>query len=96
MEQKKKLKKLVLRKDVVSRLGNEEMHHLRGGTDYLCSGWNTCYGAHTCPTHGTYPILSQNGYMCPLQTEINDCPNHSQVGSGCDEETCGWAYTCNG
>jgi natural product precursor len=87
-----KLKKLVLNKEVVARITDNQMNRLRGGygdSDNAC----TVYVKTECIACVT---MDQTVcYHCP-DTGINDCPNHSQAGSGCDAETCGWADTCNG
>lgn len=79
MEQKK-LKKLVLKKNIILQIENGTMNLLHGGYQ----GAETCW----CLT-GTKSVtanFSKNG----------DCSNHSAAGSGCDAETCGDAWTCNG
>ena len=85
----KVFKKLTINKEVVIRVNDNQMNRLWGGygdTDVFCTNFITC----TCPVRTDYcPII-------PPNTDVNECPNHSQVGSGCDAETCGWAYTCNG
>lgn len=94
----KKIKKLVLNKETITSLSDSEKSNLKGGADdsvmilslaYYAGGF-VCKGVHYCPAG-----YEDDGYKAP-NTNINDCPNHSQVGSGCDAETCGWAWTCNG
>lgn len=38
------MKKLILKKETIANLGNREQKDIIGGTgsDYLCTGWNTC------------------------------------------------------
>jgi hypothetical protein len=79
----KKLKKLVLKKDIVSNLRNGEMNQVVGGYDPTRT--DTGNSVVVCPSRTT----------C-LETVCYPCPVHSQIGSGCDGETCGVAYTCNG
>ena len=86
-----KIKKLVLNKEVVARINNDEMNRLRGGDD----------GPYYTPVDNTY--VAKTYYDPPIpdppvSTEFNPekCPNYSQHGSGCYGETCGYAFTCNG
>lgn len=38
----KKLKKLTLKKETITSIGDSEMGNLKGGSDYLCTGWDSC------------------------------------------------------
>jgi natural product precursor len=90
----KKLKKIVLKKEIVTSLSSHEQSHIKGGDTGLgCALWSVllscfCGGGGKKEDDG-------DGYDGP-NTGIEDCPDHSAVDSGCDAETCGWAYTCNG
>jgi hypothetical protein len=77
-----KLKKLVLKKEVVDRLGDNQMNRIFGRGNF-------------CPAGNP---LAECSYACQPNTDINDCPDRSkEYGvTGCEAETCGWAYTCNG
>ena len=89
----KVFKKLTINKEVVIRVNDNQMNRLWGGYDGGPTGPTEHFCTFTCP--GPLYTCDATCGFCP-NTDINDCPNHSQVGSGCDAETCGWAYTCNG
>jgi hypothetical protein len=80
------MKKIKLNKKFIVDLDGGEMNQLRGGITGL---------AYLCPAGSQNFCNTTYTYDSPT-TNINDCPYYSQVGSGCNGETCGWAYTCNG
>ncbi len=89
----RKLKKLTLKKEVISNLNENEMNVLKGGVSML---YTNCKNLSIigCPQKNeTYYCDYEN---LRIKTNVNDCNNSSQVGSGCASITCGWAYTCNG
>lgn len=69
-----KLKRLVLNKEVVARISDDQMSHLLGGSYYT-------------PVDKTY--VAPNYYATATV-------QYSQAGTGCNGETCGSAWTCNG
>jgi natural product precursor len=76
----KKIKKLVLKKEVIDRLGDDQMNRLLG-RGLFCPGTGSCTDPKTC--------------CAPPDTYIYDCPYLSAI-EGCDGYTCGWAPGCNG
>jgi hypothetical protein len=100
----RKLKKLVLKKETIASLSNHAQNSIRGGESVLdclfsAFAWTLCGEAGSCPPATCPKYGGGDGggnYGGDESRDIVDCPNHSQVGSGCDAETCGWAWTCNG
>lgn len=75
--EKKKLKKLVLKKDVVSRLENVEMSQMKGGTVLSLLGWESCFTANcNRPTQcvdGNSGGIACESYAC----DSDVCTNYS-------------------
>jgi hypothetical protein len=91
------LKKITLKKEVVANMSDNEMARLMGLAGFgtildntkvtdNCTKLTGCVG-NTCPIWECYQPDPDTGY---------DDPNYSAEGSGCDAETCGPAWTCNG
>ena len=68
------MKKLVLKIDIVARINNNDMNHLRGGigSEYICgpSEGHTCDGAFTCQGN-TCGNTCDSALTCPGH---NTCP----------------------
>jgi len=80
-----KFKKLVLNKEVLARVSENQMNRLWGGNYYQPT--MTCGGDDGTTMTGCTCNNTCDGYVCDTST---------QEGSGCHGETCGSAYTCNG
>lgn len=78
------MKKLVLKKDVVARINNDQMNQLKGGNQPEQTGpqyptcMQTCHQEQTCPDYNT----------CG-----NTCDQHDSCKMTC-AYTCQGAYTC--
>jgi hypothetical protein len=83
MEQKK-LKKLVLKKEIVSRLEHGKMNLMRGGTWTIISPQ---------PITGGTSVYEENGTTC-ADARCQTNPNYQNTCMGCSENTCGGLATC--
>lgn len=85
--EKKKMKKLVLKKDVVANLNDYHMNHLRGGSGYVCATIASIALTYQI-TNGTTVWAQSCGDTCDGTCDKDaTCPGHI---------TCNGANTCPG
>ena len=78
------MKKLILKKDVIARLSNNEANQLKGGSDYVCQSAGTmCHTCRPCLSNDVATICQKScvvkcdGEQPKLTIEIYDCQSQA-------------------